>query len=423
MRLIKVPTNPDDSFLELVDFAPDRIPDYAILSHRWGNPADEISFSDLDSRFAVKTDAVRTKPGFLKLQRCCMQALADGLEYAWVSIARLDRRFGARPYTNAAHSAMLTNLQIDTCCIDKSSSADLSEAINSIFTWYGKAAICYAYLDDVPEAVDGNSPQSSLIKTLWATRGWTLQELIAPRHMRFFSADWVERGTKKSLSGTLSRLTGIDEEILNHKRSFEREDVGRRMSWASRRRTTRPEDIAYCLMGIFTVNMPLLYGEGDMAFIRLQEEILKVTEDHIIFAWTNADSRDHIPQGMLTKHPSYFQSYHDADIRNYWRTYEGEPAAMTSRGLRIALHMKKLYGDVYLAALDCKIPRDDDFRLVRWPLAVYLRRMMINNQVQYARIKCRHFSTIGWIGRTETRGLQTVYVRQHFGRYSRLVII
>ena len=272
-----------------------------------------------------------------------------------------------------------------------------------MFTWYGKAAICYVYLDDIPEAVEGTS--AHLTKTLWVTRVWTLQELLAPRHIKFYSPNWIEIGTKKSLSRTLSRLTGIDEDILTGKKSIESEDVGRRMSWASRRQTTRPEDIAYCLMGIFSVNMPMLYGEGDRAFIRLQEEIIKTTEDHSIFAWTDPDASEESHQGLLARHPSCFQRY--LNTFYYRRHYVGEPIAMTSRGLRIPLSIKQLSPNLFLATIDCQVLSSSGGpKRMNW-LAVYLEPLSSDSNSQFARVKC---GTLGISG--NTRELQTVYVRQ-----------
>ncbi len=224
---------------------------YAILSHTWQD--EEITFQDMQGELPTH------KKGFSKLKSSCIQAKKDGYEYIW----------------------------IDTCCIDKSSSAELSEAINSMYRWYKEAAICYAYLSDVlsSEVEDPWHNRSRFRKSRWFTRGWTLQELIAPRQLIFLSESWTELGTKTELVKLISDITTIDRDILlsgNIGRSTV--SVARRMSWAARRITTRVEDRAYSLLGIFDVNMPLLYGEGYKAFIRLQEEILKQTDDESIFA-------------------------------------------------------------------------------------------------------------------------------------------
>ncbi|KAK0617173.1 heterokaryon incompatibility protein-domain-containing protein, partial [Immersiella caudata] len=262
MRLINVRT------LELEDFTapPDS---YAILSHTWGNAQDEVSYQDFQDPKRRKK-----KPGFAKIETTCSRAKEDNLSYAWV----------------------------DTCCIDKSSSAELSEAINSMFEWYKLSSVCYVFLEDV----DG-TPTWSLYSSRWFTRGWTLQELIAPRVVEFYNCRWQCLGTKETLGGRLSEGAGIPLSILNGA-PLDTVCVGQRMEWAARRKTTRKEDMAYCLMGIFNVNMPMLYGEGDKAFQRLQEEIIRQYDDHSIFAWQE-DRNEESPsvvRGILAKSPAEF---------------------------------------------------------------------------------------------------------------------
>ena len=180
----------------------------------------------------------------------CRLAREQGLSYAW----------------------------IDTCCIDKSSSAELTEAINSMFNWYKESAICFAFLSDLP-ALKSKVLENELRLCRWFTRGWTLQELIAPKSVEFYDQGWQRRGTKQSLQQELSAITGIDLEILEDSNLLSTIPVARRMSWASRRKTSRVEDRAYSLLGLFDVNVPLIYGEGPKAFIRLQEEIMKQNND------------------------------------------------------------------------------------------------------------------------------------------------
>lgn len=138
-----------------------------------------------------------------------------------------------------------------------------------MFAWYQQSTVCYAYLADV-SFIDqyGNWPE--LQTSTWATRGWTLQELLAPRNVVFYSGQWRKIGTKSSLKRTLSVMTGINQIYLAMEKPIVRASIAERMSWAARRQTTRPEDIAYCLLGLFDVNLPMLYGEGAKAFIRLQ---------------------------------------------------------------------------------------------------------------------------------------------------------
>ncbi|KAM5537080.1 hypothetical protein V8D89_009226 [Ganoderma adspersum] len=192
-----------------------------------------------------------------KLRMACAVARADGYRYIW----------------------------IDSCCIDKTSSAELSEAINSMYRWYGKAAICYAFLADVAHNDRPQDAKSKFRRSKWFTRGWTLQELIAPRNLLFMSQEWNVMGSKQDLSVLLEEITGIDVEVLKQQKRLDEVSVARRMSWASRRETTREEDHAYSLFGIFDVNMPTLYGEGSRAFMRLQQEILQQIPDQSLFAW------------------------------------------------------------------------------------------------------------------------------------------
>ncbi|KAI1777281.1 heterokaryon incompatibility protein-domain-containing protein [Hypoxylon cercidicola] len=237
--------------LRLEEFIGQNIPDYAILSHTWDS--DEISFAD----FAQGQSA---RKGWTKITQTCKLAIEHDFNYAW----------------------------IDTCCINKSSSAELTEAINSMYTWYAASRVCFAYLSDF----DASNRESSFFSSRWFTRGWTLQELIAPRLLQFYDSSWKLYGSKEKLSGNIAQVTGIDEQVLkqlelrtNLQELLDAIPVSRKMSWASNRQTTRTEDIAYCLLGIFRVNMSLIYGEGEQAFVRLQKEIISRTNDLTILAW------------------------------------------------------------------------------------------------------------------------------------------
>ena len=226
----------------------DGIPRYAILSHTWGADTEEVSFKDL------MDGTGKSKPGYDKIRFCGEQARRDGLQYFWV----------------------------DTCCIDKSNNTELSEAINSMFRWYRNAVKCYVYLQDVSRpALDGNEKSSQLPwepafqKSRWFTRGWTLQELIAPTTVEFFSKEGEQLGDKRSLERHIHEITGIPVEALQGS-SLSDFSVTERMLWTEKRETTCKEDKAYSLLGIFDVYMPLIYGEGrESAFKRLQEEIDK----------------------------------------------------------------------------------------------------------------------------------------------------
>ncbi|KAF4428771.1 beta transducin [Fusarium acutatum] len=244
MRLINVEN------LKLETFIGGHIPPYAILSHRWGNDDEEVSFKDM-------TRGTTNKVGMKKVKGCCRQAKEDNLKYAW----------------------------IDTCCIDKESSKELDEAINSMFQWYRKAAICYTYMADVPHEQDIWESTSSFSASSWFTRGWTLQELLAPGEIHFFDETWNLIGTKEELASEIEDITGIPRRFLLGWVDFHQASVAQRMSWASKRKTKREEDIAYCLLGIFNVTMPMIYGEGHKAFERLQLKIMEQTTDDSILAW------------------------------------------------------------------------------------------------------------------------------------------
>ncbi len=247
MRLLHASRGEIKSFI--VD---DEIPPFAILSHSWGE--EEISFQDWRD---TPTAELSLRKGYLKIRYCCEQALRDGLEWVWV----------------------------DTCCIDKTSSAELSESINSMFRWYSNSKICYAYLSDVSRNDSQSMFDSEFSKSRWFTRGWTLQELIAPAVVIFYSKDWDLLGSKSGLWGLIHSTTLIEPKFLDGA-NLHLASVAKIMSWAAHRKTSRIEDVAYSLLGLFDINMPLIYGEGRKAFRRLQEEIIKTrSEDHSIFAW------------------------------------------------------------------------------------------------------------------------------------------
>ena len=214
-----------------------------------------------------------------------------------------------------------------------------------MFAWYLTSDICYVYLDDI-EISKGQSTSVStqqLRNSTWITRGWTLQELIAPDRVQFFSSDWIECGTRSTLAQSLFEITNIDLDILQRMpRANEHEwlyslSVSKRMSWAAARETTRPEDTAYCLLGIFNVNMTMLYGEGlTKAFHRLQEEIMKYSTDQTILAWDPSVKDKSSTMGVLADSPSAFKDGSRIEVYEHKEQFE-----MTNKGLRIAPH---LYG-------------------------------------------------------------------------------
>ncbi|KAI1786364.1 HET-domain-containing protein [Ganoderma leucocontextum] len=193
-----------------------------------------------------------------KIRRACTVARANGYRYIW----------------------------IDSCCIDKTSSSELSEAINSMYQWYSRAVMCFAFLADVPAEEDHGAKDSEFRQSRWFTRGWTLQELIAPLQVVFLSMTWTSIGSKSSLASLLTEITGISYTALLRVEPLKEFSVAQRLSWAAKRETTRLEDRAYSLLGIFDINMPTLYGEGHHAFRRLQEEIMRRIPDQTLFAWT-----------------------------------------------------------------------------------------------------------------------------------------
>ncbi|EJF59921.1 hypothetical protein DICSQDRAFT_24107, partial [Dichomitus squalens LYAD-421 SS1] len=190
-----------------------------------------------------------------------------------------------REACRVAREAGYDYLWIDSCCINKTSSSELSESINSMYQWYGRSVECYAYLADVPPGEDPRSPKSKFRSSRWFERGWTLQELVSPSEVKFLLNDWNIIGTKHVLVDPVSEITGISDEALLHEKSLDEFSVAQRLSWAAKRETTRVEDRAYSLLGIFDINMPTLCGEGERAFRRLQEEILRRVPDQSIFAW------------------------------------------------------------------------------------------------------------------------------------------
>jgi ankyrin repeat protein len=246
MRLLRLK---DDNSFSLVEYlGSDAIPAYAILSHTWGSDHEEVTFRDLTE---LATTA-KAKEGYRKLTFCASQAERDGLRYFWV----------------------------DTCCINKSDAAELQEAINSMFRWYQNATRCYVYLSDVskdPSTSDARSQRwkPEFRQSRWFTRGWTLQELIAPNSVEFFSKEETLLGNKRSLEQTIKEITGVAAHAIRGDAlsQFSEEEI---LSWVAKRQTKRDEDIVYCLLGFFGVFMPLLYGEGHQnALERLQEQARK----------------------------------------------------------------------------------------------------------------------------------------------------
>jgi hypothetical protein len=232
-----------------------RTPRYAILSHTWSD--DEVTFQDIKNGVGHENPVYEQKAGYQKIAFCADRALRDGLQYFWV----------------------------DSCCIDKSSSAELQESLNRMFRWYRCASKCYVYLSDVSatiqtgEAHSAEASWSPAFRTSrWFRRGWTLQELIAPACVEFFSREAILLGNKSSLEQAIHEITKIPIDALRGS-SMSDFTVSERLAWKDKRDTTIEEDKAYSLFGILDVQIPLLYGEGEAkAFKRIYDELNKAAE-------------------------------------------------------------------------------------------------------------------------------------------------
>ncbi|KAK0615115.1 heterokaryon incompatibility protein-domain-containing protein [Bombardia bombarda] len=250
MRLINTLT------LEFQVFFESTAPPYGILSHTWDH--EEVSFEEMKQRLPL----LASSNGYRKIEETCDLALKDGIHWIWV----------------------------DTCCIDKASSAELTESINSMFRWYQQAVVCYAFLPDLP--AESVMPVSlGLAACRWFTRGWTLQEPLAPSTVRFYD---------------------------------------------TKRKTTRPEDKAYCLLGIFEVSMPLIYGEGINAFRRLQEEIIRRSSDLTVFCWeedSRSSSAEDWEPALFAPSPAEFGIHSTWSVTSYFESTRSE-YSLTNKGLR-----------------------------------------------------------------------------------------
>lgn len=388
----------------------DEIPPYAILSHTWGK--DEVTLQDMQG-FGVKMlstasrmNLLKAKQGLQKVLNAAKLSASEGYDWIW----------------------------IDTCCIDKTSSAELSEAINSMYRWYQDSEICYVYLADttVGDEELQNSSDDSLIQLIrdsrWITRGWTLQELIAPRTVSFYSKDWsfIGKSNEDHIMRPLAEATGIDIGVLSGDIVTQEVSVANRMRWASKRKTTRQEDMAYCLMGLFSVNMPLLYGEGRArSFIRLQIEILQATDDQTIFAWSAPPGEKYYREasGLLAESPEYFQDAPSMyPMPNWYQPESSTPWSMTNRGLMVQLYLrasksgtnaKGESADDFVAVLDCCADikrRDQSGRewIHEYSPAISLRRLWGD---QYARVHTDYSQYV----RTHDRPggqVKTLFVKQ-----------
>jgi tetratricopeptide (TPR) repeat protein len=269
MRLLEHKDN--DKFSLTKDLVKN-VPAYAILSHTWGDDDQEVTYKDLAKGLG------KSKAGYQKIQFCGEQATRDGLRHFWV----------------------------DTCCINKTDAVELQRSINSMFQWYKNASKCYVYLSDVSMPDDKVENDSNLdfeaaFRTAkWFTRGWTLQELLAPSSVEFFSADYKRLGDKVSLERLIHERTGLPLEVLQgyDPTKF---SVDERVSWAAKRETKHEEDMVYSLLGIFGVFLPLIYGEGrENAFRRLRQEVYRSVKSHE-FGKPPKSRHYHVPNGRLVR--------------------------------------------------------------------------------------------------------------------------
>jgi hypothetical protein len=239
---------------------------YAVLSHRWG--PNEITLHQFESHAEqLKSDTGESSPQLDKIRGACETAHSKDIRWLW----------------------------IDSCCIDKRDLVETTEAINSMYKWYHNSALCIVYLHDVKKDDSGarGIADAQIFKRLgqdgpseWWSRGWTLQELLAPLELEFYDKDWAYMGTRTELKSPIRNITGIDERYLTGEVDFRTACIAQKMSWIAGRITTREEDIAYCMVGIFGVALTPIYGEGLRAFTRLQEALLSSNcMDESLFAW------------------------------------------------------------------------------------------------------------------------------------------
>ncbi|KAF8548328.1 HET-domain-containing protein [Imleria badia] len=397
MRLL----NSRSKQLELLHNRP---PKYAIVSHRWGDESEEVLFTDIG-------DPARTQSkdkGYQKILGSCAQAVLDSLHYVW----------------------------LDTCCIDKSNSTELGEAINSMYRWYHKSDVCYAYLHDV-------SDPSKFTESDWFSRGWTLQELIAPKRLKFFTRDWNLIGTREELIEPISERTGISPEILRNSKIPAEVTISQKMVWAAERETTKMEDRAYSLLGILGVSMVPIYGIDDGAFEDLQHRLIAKYADQTLFAWyhtvtepddvemadadlasvpalepapESAESDTSTPSpnttGLLASSPSqYLKSYEISEVdfrKNYVdgirdHSYRSH-FSISNNLVHISVPVKHMEGKIWKAVLRCSLEPPDGDQIQR-PLVIYLEEIQ---PWKYLRVHLPRNEEEGEVGEEQTNDLKDI---------------
>ena len=282
----------------------------AIISHRWGNDREELSFQQYRERMTrleYKDDQF-DNPGNTS-------ASSEGESAGFFKTARA--RLKAQEQEPTQPQLDLEYIWMDTCCINKEERRGHEKAIILMFSWYRSAKVCYAYLPDVSvqkrdfqEEEQEEDKETKKVKVTkprigsfqdsnWFTRGWTLQELLAPREMHFFDRYWRFIGTKATLSAQIQRVTGIEAQYLNG--DVSKACIAVKMSWLARRKTTEVEDMAYCMFGLFGIDTYIRYGEGEGAFLRLGQELIRQKPaDESIFAWKSPEIDPKIDSGPLS---------------------------------------------------------------------------------------------------------------------------
>ncbi|KAF3046342.1 hypothetical protein E8E12_002991 [Didymella heteroderae] len=412
------------STLEFESFHEDTVPPYAILSHTWGS--QEITYQEM--AFLQKLERLPTE---LRQDRLYVASLmaAAGLDFSDANEDSIRRRKGFEKIQQTAGIARSRGLDffwLDTCCIDKTSSAELQEAINSMYHWYQRATYCVVYLEDQTRQFNAEWSrrvfQGMLEQSRWITRGWTLQELIAPRTVVFYDSNWHALCEKSDALSEIEELTGIPRYVLATG-ELRQSSVAQKMSWAAGRTTTRSEDVAYSLMGLFHVHMPMLYGEGTKSFQRLQEEIIRTTPDDSIFAWLAEDAGVSTLRGMFARSPKEFktcsavtkgeQSFTAEANRGLHLFVPLQPFVYAANGLQHHFHVAQLsaknHGSPIIITLQYLNPTAADRDADQDPLGLG-RTGPGESQTHFARVFA---STYGfWLPDHESVIYRNIYVRQ-----------
>ncbi|KAJ8518481.1 hypothetical protein ONZ45_g4467 [Pleurotus djamor] len=335
---------------------------YAIASHRWDR--QELAFVDRED---LKSMEMKKQTAYAKFKGLCKAAEASGCRFVW----------------------------IDTLCIDNTNAPELDESIRSMFSWYRNAYVCIVYLGQ-------SDDESDIAKDTWFSRGWTLQELLAPKRIQFYSRDWnklgminrcsneaykesspndesnpesdpklhgEDLGSESQLLKNISRVSYVSLEHLIKPLSPCPELAPVAFRYISIRETTRPEDISYCLLGLLDVQMPIAYGEGsERAFYRLQLACAQSSSDRALFDWRGEPSRWN---SMLACSPKVFKAsrsivqgvgFGDEEVLAHENLDEDDSFTFTNSGLRIMMWIfpVTLTATAYLREYTCSIASSDD---------------------------------------------------------------